>query len=545
MSVIEIATVAAVVLLLLTTLVAFGIGHGRWSIVSTVAAILVALGIPTYLFFAARLAHHEWRWSQATRRAEEKLTRVRDALVPKPTTDGGVTLEKLPDGLSIRELRQEQDRWQRALTRVNTWRGRSWSGASFNPPAADDATGTILVSVPRIERAVDRLVVSDDDADEAEPPADAAAPPKPDGRAIDPGALVFVFDDVPFTAAEGGGRYLGGFLVEAVAEQGADQLQLTVRQLAPRDASDARAWSRPYDSVTVFTELPSDRWLAFSRTSADVRPPADDDDPASRDSWIAPQPRKRLDDELDALVPEPFRDDLRRHALTSADVREAIDQEEWPGLEKRLESGAALPGEYWADVTFKERADLEEFLARGPADLGDDAGLSLELDLASAIELRKEGKLDIDTVFFRRRLLDGQTRIHGSALPVDGEILAEGVVATRLALEREKRALEQAQARLAEGLDKAEAELQLLQGQAGVFQADLDQWTRDAEAARELADRFAKEVEATHDRLRRTEARIVALGRELVDEVGAAVREIDAAAPPAAGRGAAIPGAAF
>jgi len=551
MSAIEIAIVAALALLLLTTLVAFGIGYGRWSIVSTVAAFLIALTIPAYLYFAARLLHHEWRWNQATRRVEQKLTRVRDALEPRPTGDGGVRLEKLPETLSIRELRQERDRWQRALARVDTWQGRSWSGASFTPPPADDKTGTISLPLPRLAAAPEEPggddLAADEMALEDEPAAGEAAPPKPFGRAIDPGGIVYVFDETPFSTEAEGGRYLGGFLVEAVTEGGAGRLELTVRQLAPRDASDARNWSRAYDAVTVFTELPSDRWLAFSETSAsDTIPAADDaDDLTALERRIAPRPRKRLDSVLDALVPQPFRGEVGRHALSADDVREAIDKDEWPGIRARLETGTALPGEYWASVTFNERVDLEEFLEVGPDDLGDDAGLSIEVDLGSAFQLQDEGKLEIDTVFYRRRLLDGLTRIHGSALPAAGELMADGLAALRLTLEREKRALELAKTRLADGLDKARAELALLEGQVGEYRADLAQWTRDEKAARKLADDFQQELKAKAELLAKTEARIVALGRELFEEVGAAVREIDRTAPAAAGPGAALPAAAF
>ncbi len=548
MSAIEIAIVAALALLLLTTLVAFGVGHGRWSIVSTVAAFLVALTIPAFLYFAAQLVHHEWRWAQATRRVEQKLARVRDALEPRPTEDGSIRLEKVPEMLSIRELRQEVDRWTRALTRVDTWRGRSWSRASFTPPPADDKTGKLSLPPPRLARAAGGGA---DDADEdpadGEPPADGAAPPQPVGRPLDPGTLVYVFDDAPFSGEDGGGRYLGGFLVETVVEDAAGSIELTVRQLAPRDTTDARNWSRAYDSVTVYTELPSDRWLAFSETSAADTLPADDagDDPAVQDRRTAPQPRKRLEEALNELVPEPFRADVGRHALSAADVREAIDKEKWPEIRVALEAGTFLPGEYWAEATFNDRVDLEEFLKVGPDDLGDDAGLSIEVDLGSAFKLQDDGKLEIDTVFYRRRLLDGLTRIHGSALPGDGELMADGLASLRLTLEREKRALELAKTRLADGLDKAKSELALLKAQQGEYRADLEQWSRDEKDARDLADRFEKEVKATTDRLEKTEAGIVALGRELVEEVGAAVREIDQTAPAAAGRGAAVPAAAF
>lgn len=547
----DIAIVAALGLLLLFTLVAFGVGHKRWSYVSVTAAFLIALAIPTYLFLAARLLDYEWRWAQAARRTQQKLLRVHDALAPSTQDDRRGMLVKVDGMFSLRELTQERDRWQRALDRVDNWRGRHWANASFNPPPADDQTGTITLPPAPVAGGPADL---DGGEAAADGPAEGAAGPQPTGAPVDPGATVYVFDDTPFSTTEEGGMYLGAFVVQAIAtDEGSKRQVLTVQQTAPRDRYDTRAWSQAHDSVTVYTELPTDRWLAFSQTPASppgAEPPDDGEDrPADRDQRTAPQPRKRLDEALDTLVPEAFRDAVRRHALSGTDVREPIDEADWPEIRQRIDEGKALPGEYWAEVTFNDRVDLEAFLKVGPDDIGDKAGLSIEMDFPTALEQKAENKLTIDTVFYRRPLIDGQTLLHGSVLGEaaagGGGLASDGVAALRQVLEREKAMLEIAQARLATGLEKSQSELGLLKKQATEFNADLVNWQRDVDAATKLADRFEAEAEATRARLRRTEQAIVDLGRELTGEIDRAVRDIDKAAPPPAGRGAAAPATAF
>jgi hypothetical protein len=533
----DIAIVAGLGLLLLLTLIAFGVGHARWSVVSVTAAFLVALMIPTYLYFAARLLDHEWRWAQAFRKTQLKLIRVRDAQQPSPDTNKGGRLEAIPETLSNQQLQRELDRWQRALTRIDNWRGRHWTNALFVPPPADGQAGTVTLKAAALAAAADAPA---DDA--AEEPAEGAAPAAaPRGTAIDPGTTVYLFDDAAFTPDGDGGRYLGAFVVQAVAaDEGTGSQVLTVQQTAPRDAYDRRLWSQAHDSVSVYTQLPSDRWLAFSQTPAPPpgAEPADDDD-----QRIAPQPRKRLDEALDELVPEPYRDAVRRHALSATDAPDPIEEADWPAVREALAKGDALPGEYWAEVTFGDRADLEAFLKLAPDDISGDAGLSIEMDFSSADELREKNTVTIDKVFYRRRLIDGQALLHGLALPAaaggGAELVADGQAALRQILEREKAALERANARLANGLEKARGELGLLEKQAAEFATDLVSWQRDSEAAERLADRFEEEAKAAAARLRQTEQEVVQLGRKLVENVDQAVREIDRVAPPPAARGAA------
>ncbi len=595
MSYAEIAIVAGIFLLLVFNVVAFGIGHKRWSIVTVVAAFLVAFTIPTYFYYSAQLLGHEWRWAQAARTFQERIARVRDAQEPSQAEDSLGRLVKIEGMPSIRELEQTRDRWERALTRIDNWRGRHWQGAAFNPPQADGQTGTITLPVgaevapageaPPVpppappaadapaadapasgppatvggapDAAAPAAEVVTPPAEPAPAPEDGAAPPQPASTPVDPGSTVYVFDDAPYAAdpdaADSGGKYLGAFLIQAV-ELVDGRYVLTIQQVAPRDAYDTKAWSRAYDAVSVYTELPTDRWLAFSETHG--TPP--DEDPASDEARIAPPPKKRLAEILDELVPEfasdagglakymNFRDRVKQHALSAADVREAIDETQWPDLRERIASGDVLPGEYWAEVTYNDRADMETFLGVAPEDLGDDASLSIEVDLASAFDEADADKVTIDKVFYRRPLVDGLTLIHGTALPAAGDnLFSDGLAALRLVLQREIAALNIAKQRLDTGLTKARAELDLLNTQKRQFGEDIEQWDRDVTAATRLADRFEAEAKAASTRLAETEGLIVELGKAVVTEIGKAVDEVDRVAPSATARGAATPATPF
>ncbi len=551
MSYVDMAIVAALGLLLIFTLVAFGMGHKRWSIVSVVAAFLVALTIPTYLYFAAQLLHQEWRWAQSARGFQEKIARARDGREPSPDKEKKGRLEPVEGMPSIGELQQTMERWQRALTRADNWRGRHWDAASFTPPPADGETGTITLPRPKREAIPDAADVADVAAE-----GDIPAAQGPTGTPIDPGATVYVFEDAPRTA-DGGGKYLGAFLVQSVAVTDGRHV-LTVQQTAARDAYDTAAWNREYDSVSVFTELPTDRWLAFSETS--------EGEPADDDKLVAPAPKKRPEAAIDEIVPEidgsadgiagylNFRNRLRQHSLTAADVREAIDESLWADLRKRMIDNKTdvppthdvLPGEYWAEVTFKDRTDMEAFLGVAPEDIGKEAKLEVEMDFAAAYDNRDDGTFTIDKVFYRRPLLDGLTLIHGTALPGnDDRLVSEGVSALRKVLKREIASLEAAKERLDAGLEKARAEQKLLEDQTSEFKDDIEKWERDVAEATRLADRFEAEVKATAASLRQAEEEVVKLGRALVSEIGKAVQEVDRVAPAAGRRGATAPSTAF
>ena len=56
-----------IALVLVAGLVAFGVGHKRWSWGTLIAAILVLLAGTGYLYVAARLAAYEWSWTRFVR----------------------------------------------------------------------------------------------------------------------------------------------------------------------------------------------------------------------------------------------------------------------------------------------------------------------------------------------------------------------------------------------------------------------------------------------------------------------------------------------
>jgi hypothetical protein len=235
-----------------------------------------------------------------------------------------------------------------------------------------------------------------------------------------------------------------------------------------------------------------------------------------------------------------FRERVKQHALSANAVPEAIDESQWPDLRSRIASGDILPGEYWAEGTFKERADMEAFLGVDADALGDDPSLSIDMDLASAFEQADADTITIDKVFYRRPLVDGQTLLHGTALPGDAENLAsDGLAALRLVLQREIAALEAAKTRLDTGLAKARGELEILETQKGQFKDDLVKWERDVAEATRLADRFEAEAKAVAARLKEAEASVVELGREFAGEIRKAVESIDRVAPTAGRRDAA------
>ncbi len=555
MTYVEMAIVGGLFIAIVMTLVAFGVGHKRWSIVSVIGACLVALTLPLYLYYSFFLLHHEWQWAQAARTLETKIARVRDAMEPSAAEKSDGVLVKIDGMPSMEDLRQTRDRWERALTRVDNWRGRHWEKATFTPPPADDQNGSIVLPAASAEPGA--AAPAEPPADGGEPvapPAEPATAPEgdiPAGPAvaaapIDPGATVYVFDDTPMAAGEGG-KYLGAFIVQAVATANGRQ-ELSIQQTAPRDAYDAKVWSQPYESVTVYTELPNDRWLAFSETRG--TPAAEH--PTSDDAKIAPPPVKRVEEAIDELVPEldvpsnglakymNFRERVKQHALSANAVPEAIDASQWQDLRSRIASGDILPGEYWAEVTFKERADMDAFLGVDADALGDDPSLSIEMDLASAFEQAEADTITIDKVFYRRPLVDGQTLIHGTALPGNADTLvSDGLAALRLVLQREIAALEAAKIRLDTGLAKARGELEILDTQRGQFKDDLVKWERDVVEATRLADRFEAESKAVAKRLEEAEAMVVELGREFVSEIRKAVQEVDRAAPTAGRRDAA------
>lgn len=502
MAVSEIIVLGLVALVLLGGLVTLGIGHRRWNWGTVIAAFLVLLSAAAYVYLASRLAARELAWKAVITRYETNLARVRDALRPDPD-DGFAPIE---GEQSIAALTAERDRWRHGLDRVDTWRTRSWEGASFQPPADDAGTGRLTL-------------LAEGKADD-EPP-------------IGVGARVFLFDSAPF---EDGGRYIGEFVVrEAAHDAAAKRYVLTVAQTAPRDGYDAQAFGRGYESVTVFESLPVDRWLAFYRS----QPPADGAGgplPATEK-----QPDERVEqvlvpsDQVAALV-RSFVETFKQH-------EQAVPESEWAAAEASLRPGsdgeapASQPGTYWAEVEFD---DSHAFPV--PAGTGDDegptrreyeAGDRAEFDLQTAVDLRdvaKKGR--IVRVFRRRPLTDAATSLYGARIGADeAGIQVEGLAGLVRRLRLELAELARSEERLRLARDTAEMERAKTADVGAQLTADLESWQEDALAATRIAEAFATELQEARRARQAAEERVVSLGRELREAVGRLTAEVERVAP--------------
>jgi hypothetical protein len=517
----SIVAIALLGILLLLALIAFGLGQARWSWASVAASFLVVLTLGGYLYLAARLLHHEWKWSQSVRAKTLRLHELEYAREAGP--EGELA------AMSLTTLTQVRDRWQRALDSVDTWRGRRWEHASFSPPEGDDQEGTLNLPPPAREPVPEG---------ETAPPEGTAAAAA--GNPLDPGMILYLFDEASFND---GGRYLGAFIVAAIDQDPEGGHSVTVRQTAPRDHYDSEAWAHASGDVVVFDQLPTDRWSAFTTTPTERREPVEaDDGPATPAADIAPTPVRPTPATIEELVAEQFRDGVQRHSLTAAETPGQIEPAEWPGLRDSIEEGRVLPGEYWAQAEFTDSVDRDTFLGlESPSADGD---LKVEMELTAAFELEAEGKAKIRKVFYRRPLLDAETLVHGSIMP-DGEILADGLAGMMRSLKRDIAALEASNQQLEASLASATQEQHLLGKQADEISADLVNWARDVAAATRTTEAFAAATEAAAKRLADTEREVAELGRALDAEVGQAVEEIDLVAPPPAGRAAGSPAAAL
>ncbi len=523
MSYTAIASLVLVVLLLLAALIAFGVGSRRWSWASVAASFLVVLTFGGYLYLATQLLHFEWRWTQAKRATVLELFRTRDALAPSPRPDDRGRLVKIPGEQSIAELNLEKARWERALHRVETWRGTSWDNARFEPPADQAATGTVILAEEPAPAAAD---------EGGEPPAVEAARQPPEA-----GAIVYLFDTRPIAE---GGRYLGGWRVKEVTGP-----RFTVEPISPPDEDDRTAWLDQSGEVTVYDELPADRWVAFSETPTAAVPAAEAGDNAADadlEEAVAPQPRldlETLQAEESLTLPDGLREELAEHTLSAADPRRPIPAEEWPALRDRLEAGGleALPGEYWAEIRFEDQSELEDFLGFTPDPVeGVSPTLSIEVDLESAFAAEAAHNATITTVFRRRRLLDTGMLANGSRVRVgeaaDDVVMAEGLATLKRGFERDLAILQESLDRLAAAERSAEAEREIVLAEARALESDLTTFSRDSEAAARLAAAFEAETERAAAQLRETEQAVVDLGRQLNAVVREAVEEIDRIAPP-------------
>lgn len=522
----NIVVVAIVGLVLLAGLLTLAFGHRGWSWGTVAAAILTLLAAGGYVYLSTRVAQRERVWKAVVRKYEADVLRERDA----KSLDAKNRPQPLADGKSLEQLAAEEARWRRALEQVETWRGRVWRQASFAPPK-EGQPGTIILA----EQEAVATPAAEPAAEPAEggegAPRPAAATPAP----LNAGAEVSVFDDADL---ESGGRFLGVFrVVAAEFDAAARRATLRIVPAAPPDDVDLRAWSKTYEPVTVYEDLPVDRWMAFSRMPS--RNAAD----ASGAGILDP---KKTDPGQLLERLERLKEEFERHGTeVEGDPAEVA---------AKLLADKPQPGRYWAEVKFAASHDLDATVLKRITDLFapeiDDESLikksfeegeTAEFDLQSAMELGD--KVKILRVFDRRPLSDAFTMLLGGKVPGGGqELRADGLAVLRRRLQTEIAALDLATERLGSALGNVNGQQALTDKDREALQADLREWQADVEAAEKTQAAFAARLDEVSGSLAATVEAIGRLGRELDAGVRRLAAEVDRQAPAPA-RGGSLPAA--
>ena len=539
----DVVLLAVIGLVVLLGLVAIAIGNKGWSWGTVAAAILLLLAATGYIYLAARLAERERSWREKIAKSQTEIDRINPP-------DGAA------NGKSLASLRNQRNRWARALAFVDTWHGRAWEKAVFSPPR-DGKPGTIS-----IEKA----------SDESERAPVAA------------GTEVAVFDDASVADA---GRFLGLFRVQAVkANKGEENCQLTIVPAAtpaPPSEADTKLWTRNYDEVTVYESLPVDRWMAFHKTPTGAVGAGGeaDADGTSASRW-RPQPQKTTgDDSLKSL--EEQMEALAQHG-------KEVPEGEWPQLGEKLAGGEIAPGRYWAVVEFTKNVKFTKAAKFALSDTGDVAaeggdegptaeiggmigseggeekaitpepsagaitkwfelkkerqksglegflkGEEVELDLQTALELQNDKQwVRITSVKERRPLSDPFTAIRGSAFSAktaNGQpVRAEGIDALRQGLLVEMTSIDQATTRVKASHDNVEAQTAAVAEETKQLQGDRTSWEKDVSAATDTAQAVDDRLRAATIELAALENSIVRLGKELAGAWGSLTETIDGAA---------------
>jgi hypothetical protein len=549
----DVVLLAVIGLVVLLGLVAIAIGNKGWSWGTVAAAILLLLAATGYIYLAARLAERERSWREKIAKSQTEIDRINPP-------DGAA------NGKSLASLRNQRNRWARALAFVDTWHGRAWEKAAFSPPR-DGQPGTISIEMA---------------SDESELAPVAA------------GTEVAVFDDASVSEE---GRFLGLFRVQAVkANKGEENCQLTIVPAstpAPPSEADTKLWNQNYDEVTVYESLPVDRWLAFYKTPADAAgADAKDADGTSATRW-RPQPLKTTGEESLKSLEEQM-EALAQHG------RE-VPEAEWPQLGEETYDGKKrkclkapggteeiLPGRYWAIVEFtknvkftkKDAFTLDDAAEAKPendeegevgepgapigaaigapvgegGDAGDTDGPEptagaitkrfkqqrfkegdkAEFDLQTALELQDDKQwVRITSVIERRPLTDPFTAIRGSVFSAkqsDGQsVRAEGMDAIRQGLLVEMASMDRTANRIKASRDDVEAQTNAVAEQKKQFDSDLSSWEKDVTAATETAEAFDDRLRAATIELAAVEDSIVRLGKELTGTWATLTKSIDAA----------------
>lgn len=490
----NIALLAILGIVLLVGLVAFGIGHKGWSWGTVAFAFLAVFAAVGFVYLASRVAERERVWREKVRRLEADVLRVRDGM---QLSDQG-ELQPIAGEASLAELDEQKARWYRALERVNTWRGRSWSQGVFRPPQENQA-GEVIFQLPE------------------------NAAPNP---FINVGSQLYLFDS---ESADIGGRYLGVFRVRESSVQD-KELVLAVTPAAPPTDVDKKLWRREYDSVQAFEGLPVDRWLAFSRT----RRPGDDEDDEDREpgegsaeGTVYPVlPGLRKAGGADEASAEDLLVDLEEQLDRFEKHETPVPEDEWRPL---VEADALPPGEYWAAVRFAFAYALPtEAVGGEPGTIQFEKGDTANLPLDTAIELEAENIVELRSVFYRRPLLDMgiamegnkvEAKLEGEKQSLEVEVPGGYFIHGRLTSQISQ--LEQSLADLATAKKNAEDTLVTVRREEGTLNEDLPRWGKDVAAAAEVREGLEQRLARATEQLEKAWEAVIQMGRQYDGEMAA------------------------
>lgn len=487
----NIALLAILGIVLLVGLVAFGIGHKGWSWGTVAFAFLAVFSAVGFVYLASRVAERERVWREKVRRLEADVLKVRDGMQLNAQGEP----EPIAGEESLATLDEQKARWYRALERVNTWRGRSWSQGVFRPPQENQA-GQVIFQMPE------------------------NAAPNP---FINVGSQLYLFDS---ESAVGGGRYLGVFRVRESAVQD-KELVLSITPAAPPTEVDKKLWRQEYDSVQAFEGLPVDRWVAFSRT----RRPGNDggDGPESGDDipdkplyLVLPGLRKAGG--ADEASAKDLLADLEEQLDRFEKHEQPVDEDEWRPL---VDADALPPGEYWAAVRFAfAHAMPTEAAGREPGTIQFEKGDAANLPLDEAITLEAEGIVEIRSVFYRRPLLDMGIAMEGNEVdaktegdnqPLKVEVPGGYFIHGRLTSQISQ--LEQSLRDLAAAKKNAEDTIVTVRREEGELNDDLPRWGKDVAATTEVREGLKQRLDAAVEQLTAAWEAVIQMGRQYDGEM--------------------------
>lgn len=436
-----------IVLLLIGGGVALALGRKGLNPLTLVGAWLVLFISVGFLYLTGRVAERERAWREQIRRLESEISAVGDGEGGKP---------------SLSVLGERRTELARRLGTVDTWRNRWWEKASFTPPRGD---GPVIISIAAAEKA--------------------AVPP------LNVGAEISVFDPRPI---DEDGFFLGEFGVTAISlDAETKRYVIEASPLLPIGDEELRRWRRAADEVTVYEDLPTDRWAAFYPLAEET---GDND---------KPQPPEGATESLAAEAA------LDRTEIPEAEWRKLVD-------EKQL-----IPGEYWSEVTMTAADALPGVVE----------GQIVELDLQSALELAEGGKATLGKVYRRRRLIDPLTAMRGGVIPVDDKaaLSAEGIDTLKRKMSDEIDAVETMTDQIEASLEATTAETEAKQTEAEGLDGDRKQWVDDVEFAQSALEKLTARVDSVTREVAEVNRAIALLSGELREKVAFLATEIDRRTP--------------